>query len=208
MRASHRQPTLIPGSAGTARGQRPGTAAIQVPEGCPLTGNRKEPDSDFGSFRERKRRMRWFKVAAIAAGVLIAYLVISSVIGLLIEAAIAALVVAVIVLAIKVAVYRKQISWKMPRQRDPRAQIQQSAAPSQPPRCRRRTGPAEARDGRLAVPSYRQSARASLLTAVVVASMRIRAAVVRPAPKAAGCSLRLCQSSEGAALTRTQILQI
>jgi len=31
--------------------------------------------------------MRWFKVAAIAAGVLIAYLVIASVIGFLIEAA-------------------------------------------------------------------------------------------------------------------------
>ena len=58
--------------------------------------------------------MRWFKVAAIAAGVLIAYLVISSVIGFLIEAAIAALVVAVIVLAIKVAFYRQQVSWKRP----------------------------------------------------------------------------------------------
>jgi hypothetical protein len=58
--------------------------------------------------------MRWFKVAAIAAGVLIVYLVICSVIGFLIEAAIAALVVAVIVLAIKVTFYRKQISWEMP----------------------------------------------------------------------------------------------
>jgi len=54
--------------------------------------------------------MRWFKVAAIAAGVLIAFLVVSSVIGFLIEAAMAAFVVAVIVLAVKVAYYRKQVS--------------------------------------------------------------------------------------------------
>ena len=58
--------------------------------------------------------MRWFKVAAIAASVLIVYLVISSVIGLFIEAAIAALVVAVIVLAIKAAFYRNQLSSKRP----------------------------------------------------------------------------------------------
>lgn len=55
--------------------------------------------------------MRWFKVAAIAAGVLLAFLVVSSVIGFLMEAAIAALVVATIVLAVKVAFYRKQVSW-------------------------------------------------------------------------------------------------
>jgi len=58
--------------------------------------------------------MRWFKVAAIAAGVLIAFLVISSIIGFLIEAAIAALVVATIVLAVKVAFYRKQVAWSRP----------------------------------------------------------------------------------------------
>ena len=58
--------------------------------------------------------MRWFKVAAIAAGVLIAFLVVSSVIGFLIEAAIAALVVAVIVFAIKAAFYRNQLSSKRP----------------------------------------------------------------------------------------------
>jgi hypothetical protein len=52
--------------------------------------------------------MRWFKVAAIAAGVLMAFLVISSIIGFLMKAALAALVVAVIVLAVKVASYRKQ----------------------------------------------------------------------------------------------------
>jgi hypothetical protein len=56
--------------------------------------------------------MRWFKVAAIAAGVLLAFLVVSSVIGFLMEAAIAALVVATIVLAVKVAFYRQQVSWK------------------------------------------------------------------------------------------------
>jgi membrane protein implicated in regulation of membrane protease activity len=54
--------------------------------------------------------MRWFKVAAIAVGVVIAFLVVSSVIGLLLEAAIAALVVATVVLAVKVAFYRGQVS--------------------------------------------------------------------------------------------------
>lgn len=54
--------------------------------------------------------MRWFKVAAIAAGVVIAFLVVSSVIGFLMEAAIAALVVATVVLATKVAFYRGQVS--------------------------------------------------------------------------------------------------
>jgi hypothetical protein len=58
--------------------------------------------------------MRWFKVAAIAAGILLAFLVISSVIGFLMEAAIAALAVATIVLAVKVAFYRKQVSRKRP----------------------------------------------------------------------------------------------
>ena len=51
--------------------------------------------------------MRWFKVAALAAGVLLAFLVVSSVIGFLLEAAVAALAVATIVLAVKVAFYRK-----------------------------------------------------------------------------------------------------
>ena len=36
--------------------------------------------------------MRWFKVAAIAAGVFVGFLVISSIIGFLMEAAIAALI--------------------------------------------------------------------------------------------------------------------
>ena len=54
--------------------------------------------------------MRWFKVAAIAAGVLLAFLVVSSVIGFLMEAAIAALLIAVVVLAVKVAFYRGQVA--------------------------------------------------------------------------------------------------
>ena len=54
--------------------------------------------------------MRWFKVAAIAVGVVVAFLVVSSVIGFLLEAAIAALVVAAVVLAVKVAFYRGQVS--------------------------------------------------------------------------------------------------
>jgi hypothetical protein len=54
--------------------------------------------------------MRWFKVAAIAAGVFMAFLVISSIIGFLMEAAIAALVVGIVVLAVKVAFYRKQVA--------------------------------------------------------------------------------------------------
>lgn len=58
--------------------------------------------------------MRWLKVAAIAAGVLITFLTISWVIGFLVEAAIAALVIAVIVLAIKAALYRRQIAPKRP----------------------------------------------------------------------------------------------
>jgi hypothetical protein len=49
-------------------------------------------------------------VAAIAAGIVIAFLVVSSVIGFLMEAAIAALVVAAVVLAVKAAFYRGQVS--------------------------------------------------------------------------------------------------
>jgi membrane protein implicated in regulation of membrane protease activity len=56
--------------------------------------------------------VRWLKVAAIVVGVMIAFLVISSVIGFLLEALIAVLAVAVIALAIKVAVSRKRVSWR------------------------------------------------------------------------------------------------
>ena len=53
--------------------------------------------------------MRWSKWA-IAAGVLIAFLVVPSVMGFLIEVAIVALIVVCLVLAIKAAFYRKQVS--------------------------------------------------------------------------------------------------
>ena len=59
--------------------------------------------------------MRWFKVAAIVVGVMIAFLVVSSVIGFLIEAVIAVLAVAVIVLAAKMALSRRQLSWNRRR---------------------------------------------------------------------------------------------
>jgi uncharacterized membrane protein AbrB (regulator of aidB expression) len=54
--------------------------------------------------------VRWFKVAAIVVGVMIAFLVVSSVIGFLFEAVIAVLAVAVIVLGIKVAFNRRRVS--------------------------------------------------------------------------------------------------
>jgi hypothetical protein len=58
--------------------------------------------------------MRWFKVAAVALGVLIVLLVVSSVIGFLLEAVIAVLVAATIALGIKAAFYKKQVSGKRP----------------------------------------------------------------------------------------------
>jgi hypothetical protein len=60
--------------------------------------------------------MRWFKVAAIAVGVLIAFLLVGTVIGIvmhaIVDVVIAALVVGGIVVAIKVASSRKQVSRK------------------------------------------------------------------------------------------------
>jgi hypothetical protein len=60
--------------------------------------------------------MRWFKVAAIAVGVLIAFLVVNSVLGfifkILLDVVIAALVVGGIAVAIKVARSRRQVSGK------------------------------------------------------------------------------------------------
>jgi hypothetical protein len=60
--------------------------------------------------------MSWFKLAAIAGGILIAFLVIGSVIGFVIHAVmtlvIAALVVGGVVVAIKVARSGKQVSRK------------------------------------------------------------------------------------------------
>jgi hypothetical protein len=61
-------------------------------------------------------RVSWLKVAAIAGGILIAFLVVGSVIGFVIHAVttlvIAALVVGGIVVAIKVARSGKQVSGK------------------------------------------------------------------------------------------------
>jgi hypothetical protein len=61
-------------------------------------------------------RVSWLKVAAIAGGILIAFLVVGSVIGFVIHAVttlvIAALVVGAIVVAIKVARSGKQVSGK------------------------------------------------------------------------------------------------
>lgn len=60
--------------------------------------------------------MRWFKLAAIAGGILIAFLVVGGIIGAVIHALtdllIAALVVGGIVVAIKVARSRNQVSGK------------------------------------------------------------------------------------------------
>ena len=60
--------------------------------------------------------MRWFKVAAIAVGILVAFLVVGSVIGavfhVLTDLVIAALVVGGIVAAVKIASSRRQVSGK------------------------------------------------------------------------------------------------
>jgi hypothetical protein len=62
------------------------------------------------------RRMRWFKVAAIGVGILIAFLIVGSVVGaimhLVIDVVIAAAVVGAIVVAVKVARSRRQVSAK------------------------------------------------------------------------------------------------
>jgi hypothetical protein len=62
------------------------------------------------------RRMRWFKVAAIAGGILIAFLVVSSVVhfifSLVSGLVIAAVVAGAIFVAIKVARSGKQVSGK------------------------------------------------------------------------------------------------
>ena len=62
------------------------------------------------------RRMRWFKLAAIAGGILIAFLIVTSVIGVVIglvtKLVIAALVVGAIAVAIKGARSGRQVSGK------------------------------------------------------------------------------------------------
>src|SRR2546423_8908160 len=61
--------------------------------------------------REGMRRMRWFKVAAIGVGILIAFLIVGSVIGailhLVVDVVIAAAGVRAIVVAVKVAKSRR-----------------------------------------------------------------------------------------------------
>jgi hypothetical protein len=96
------------------------------------------------------RRMRWFKIAAIAAGILIAFLVVGSVIGaifhILTQLVLAALVVGGVVVAVKVARSRRQVEGKKAerevRDRDyeqhsrplPRSDIEPAAPPSYPTR--------------------------------------------------------------------------
>jgi hypothetical protein len=96
------------------------------------------------------RPMRWFKVAAIAGGIIIAFLVVGSVVGFVIHAVmelvIAALVVGAIVVAIKMARSGKQISRKRAERevRDhdehreplPRADVEAYSAPRQAPPAR------------------------------------------------------------------------
>jgi hypothetical protein len=94
-------------------------------------------------------RMRWFKLAAIGAGILIAFLVVGSVIGFIIHAVtylvIAALVVGAIAVGIKMARSGRQVSGKKaerevrePDDRQynrplPRADVEPVSTPYQPP---------------------------------------------------------------------------
>lgn len=58
--------------------------------------------------------MNWFKVSVITAGVLIGFLVISSVVGFIVEAVIVALVAAAVILGVKSAVSRRQVTRQQP----------------------------------------------------------------------------------------------
>jgi hypothetical protein len=71
--------------------------------------------------------MRWFKVAAVAAGVLVAFFVISALMGYIIWGAMAALVIAVVVLAVK-ARSANRVSWEEGEREIPEPRY------SQPPR--------------------------------------------------------------------------
>ena len=93
--------------------------------------------------------MRWFKVAAIGVGILIAFLLVGGVIGFVIHAVtdlvIAALVVGAIVVAVKVARSRREVSGKKAerevREPDypqysrplPRADVEPVSTPYPPP---------------------------------------------------------------------------
>ena len=103
--------------------------------------------------------MRWFKLAAIGAGILIAFLVVGSVIGFIIHAVtylvLAALVVGAVAVAIKVASSKRQVSGKKaerevrePNDRQynrplPRADVEPAATtyPPQPSRPARPAAP-------------------------------------------------------------------
>jgi hypothetical protein len=77
--------------------------------------------------------MSWFKVSAIAAGVLIGFLVISSVIGFIVEAAIVAIAVAAIVFGVKAAFSRREVT-----RRQPVREVGQPAAGPAPSHVRQR----------------------------------------------------------------------
>ena len=103
--------------------------------------------------------MRWFKIAAIGVGILIAFLVVGSVIGaifhVLTELVIAALVVGGIVAAVKIASSRRQVSGKKAEREVsdhdheqysrplPRGDVE-PAAPAYPPQQARPARPAAA----------------------------------------------------------------
>ena len=120
--------------------------------------------------------MRWFKVAAIGVGILIAFLIVGSVMHFIITAVtylvIAALVAGGVAIAVKVARSGRQVSGKKAerevRERDheersrplPRADVEPvtSYSPPQPSRPGgrgrgRRAGPAQAGDGQLSLTS-------------------------------------------------------
>jgi F0F1-type ATP synthase assembly protein I len=66
--------------------------------------------------------MRWIKIAGIAAGVVIGYLVVSAVIGLVIYAVIGGLAAAAIYFGVKAAYRNKQVGRKRPDRELPRQQ--------------------------------------------------------------------------------------
>ena len=141
--------------------------------------------------------MRWFKLAAIGAGILIAFLVVGSVIGFIIHTVtylvLAALVVGAIAVAIKVASSRRQVSGKKAER-----EVREPETGQYNGRCRGPTSStSRPRTRRLARPprtwttnwpgssarweaSRYQFAAASLVTAAWVPSIRTFAAVRRP----------------------------
>ena len=144
--------------------------------------------------------MRWFKIAAIGVGILIAFLVVGSVIGAILHAVIdvviVAAVVGAVVAAVKIARSRNQVSGKKAdrevRDREPEREYSMplpraDAAPAQhgpvreAPRMDVEDDLARLKRemGSLGLPGY-QLAAASLATAASVPSSRTRAAARRP----------------------------